>query len=95
MRRLRLRQSLLLSSTALGIGTWAIAVLSAPGAVPDSGQLLDPAYVAQQVCGSMQRKAEFFKPGALIAMAQAAAAEPTPRRAPGPAGRSGHADRAR
>jgi len=72
MRRLRLRQSLLLSSTALGIGTWAIAVLSAPGAVPDSGQLLDPTYVAQQVCGSVLRKAEFFKPGALIAVAQAA-----------------------
>src|SRR4051794_28916155 len=72
MRRLRLRQSLLLSSTALGIGSWAIGALSAPGSVPGPSQLLDPTYVAQQVCGSVQRRAEFFKPGALIAVAQAA-----------------------
>ena len=74
MRKLRLSRSLLLGSTVAGIGALAIMSMPATDAKSGANQLLDPAYLAQQICRGMQRKAEFFKPGAFIALAQAAPA---------------------
>src|SRR4051794_6363839 len=73
MRVLQLRRLALLGSTAAGMAAALAGMPHAADAVAGSSQLLDPAYVAKQVCGAVQRKAEFFKPGALIAVAQAAA----------------------
>ena len=59
----------LLGSVAVAGPTVSGLTRAADGASP----LLDPAYVARNVCNAVQRRAEFFKPGALIAVAQAAA----------------------
>jgi len=82
VRKLRLSRSLLLGSTVAGVGVLAAASMPATDANSGSNQLLDPAYLAQQICRGMPRKAEFFKPGAFIALAQAA---PTADAAAGPA----------
>lgn len=74
MRKPRLGHSLLLGSTAAGFGALALTWLPGTEAASGSSQLLDPNYLAQQICRGMQRKAEFFKPGTLMAVAQAAAA---------------------
>src|SRR5262245_18691797 len=68
----RLRYLLLSGSTLAGIGALAIAGSPSAGPAAAPNPLLDPAYVAKQLCGAMQGRAEFFKPGALIAAAQAA-----------------------
>ena len=65
-------QLILLGSVAVGLSTIVATLLTAADAVPAPRALLDPAYVARQLCGAMQRKTEFFKPGAFIAIAQAA-----------------------
>jgi tetratricopeptide (TPR) repeat protein len=61
-----------LGSTAAGIGALAIMAMPDTKAASNTSQLLDPAYLAQQICRGMQRKAEFFKPGTFMAVAQAA-----------------------
>ena len=72
MRKPRFGHSLLLGSTAAGIGALALTWLPGTEAASGSSQLLDPTYLAQQICRGMQRKAEFFKPGTFMAVAQAA-----------------------
>ena len=63
--------TILLGSTVVGFATLGIA--NAPAEQPpNAAELLDPAYVAQQVCGPVKRKSEFFNPGFQIAAAQAA-----------------------
>ncbi|MFL5336200.1 MAG: hypothetical protein ACJ8H8_24265 [Geminicoccaceae bacterium] len=65
-------QLTLLGSAAVGLSTMAATLVTAANAVPAPSALLDPAYVARQLCGALHRKTEFFKPGAFIAIAQAA-----------------------
>jgi tetratricopeptide (TPR) repeat protein len=74
MSTLQLRHLALLGSTAAGMAAALAGAPHAADTVSGPSQLLDPAYVAKQMCGAVQRKAEFFKPGALIAVAQAAGA---------------------
>jgi hypothetical protein len=81
MRNSEFGRTVLLGITAAGLVGLLAAALPATTLALGAAVLLDPTYVATQVCGGMQRKAEFFKPGALIATAQAAgaaAAERTP-----------------
>ncbi|HEX6015010.1 MAG TPA: hypothetical protein VFY87_25080 [Geminicoccaceae bacterium] len=70
---MQLRRLVLFGTTAAGAVAVVAGAPHAADAVSGPSQLLDPAYVAKQVCGAVQRKAEFFKPGALLAVAQAAA----------------------
>jgi hypothetical protein len=53
-------QLTLLGSAAVGLSTMAATLLTAADAVPAPSALLDPAYVARQLCGAMHRKTEFF-----------------------------------
>jgi hypothetical protein len=81
MRNSEFGRTILLGTTAASLVGLLAAALPTTTLAPGTAVLLDPTYVATQACGGMQRKAEFFKPGALIATAQAAgaaAAERTP-----------------
>ncbi len=71
MRTTRAWTTILLGSTVAAFAPLGIANVPAEpqGKAID---LLDPAYVAQQICAPVKRKTEFFNPGFQIAAAQAA-----------------------
>ena len=62
MHSTRVLTSIMLGSAVAGFTTLGIA--NVPAEQPSSpAKLLDPAYVAQQVCGPTKPKSEFFNPG--------------------------------
>lgn len=65
------------SAVRLGTALAGIAMLAGPGLAAgpeDAAKLLDPAYMAKNICGPVpKRRTELYKPGFQLAVAQAAA----------------------